>query len=591
MGLTSHLNLSDKLMVMESTFDRKFLSNSFFKGLAHEAQFELLKCCTPKTVMAGEYVYSHNQSSDKIFLIISGRVSCLLSGGVCFKTYVEGSYFGDLDSLNHMRRLFTVRAEEPLKLAVLDRDQLEQVLSSDPSNRLVVREKTLKRYISFTHSISKIKHFMHIGMAHDFWEEETQSLGADSVNWKVHKWLAEVAQYRKNKNKMKHSSSLTPKVRTLVLHGKSKHKISLLPEMIKLTDKIRESHEGGEGSRHLINRNRPRRQTRKLMEGSLTTMEKVFYYFKKISDSIEQLSYATNILYSNQVKLAFERKVPITSMNQLFSNQNLKCPVCKTDGSHLRRQLIELIEASKTELSKNEILQRLNEIVYPERESLYDTLESTNFRESLDVLHKNQNRFEKGRMKTKFGKIHLLKKKNGSDNKTPVGSRKISFSLQGIENAKSANPDSRTQKPVTSVAILSTAKNNFNGAGSSQSQISKGFIQRAKDFFRRNKPQRPASPQHLDNLEQVSIEPQVQEALRLREQEYKFILQSKFHKQSLMVSHLNRGEPSSMNHLSENSWKSSVIADINNNHRKDAAHRPHVETLQFDNPPSRPAKV
>jgi len=129
-GLTSHLNLSDKLMVMESTFDRRFLSNSFFDRLSHEVQFELLKCCTPKTVKAGEYVYSHNQSSDKIFLIISGRVSCLLSGGVCFKTYVEGSYFGDLDSLNHMRRLFTVRAEEPLKLAVLDRDQLEQVLSS-----------------------------------------------------------------------------------------------------------------------------------------------------------------------------------------------------------------------------------------------------------------------------------------------------------------------------------------------------------------------------------------------------------------------------------------------------------------------------
>ena len=87
-----------------------------------------------------------------------------------------------------MRRLFTVRAEEPLKLAVLDRDQLEQVLSSDPSNRLVVREKTLKRYISYLQALKKIKHFFKVSRNNEWWEE-TRSTFVKPINRLVEEWL------------------------------------------------------------------------------------------------------------------------------------------------------------------------------------------------------------------------------------------------------------------------------------------------------------------------------------------------------------------------------------------------------------------
>ena len=129
-------------------------------------------------------------------MIISGKVSCRLPGGICIKYYTQGSYFGDIDALNHMRRLFTVRAEEPLKLAVLDRDQLEQVLSSDPSNRLVVREKTLKRYISYLQALKKIKHFFRISRSNEWWDEREKDF-EKPINKKVGKWLEEIVQFNK----------------------------------------------------------------------------------------------------------------------------------------------------------------------------------------------------------------------------------------------------------------------------------------------------------------------------------------------------------------------------------------------------------
>ena len=97
-----------------------------------------------------------------------------------------------------MRRLFTVRAEEPLKLAVLDRDQLEQVLSSDPSNRLVVREKTLKRYISYLQALKKIKHFFRVSKANEWWEEQEREQ-EKSINKLIEEWLNVVLDYKKKK--------------------------------------------------------------------------------------------------------------------------------------------------------------------------------------------------------------------------------------------------------------------------------------------------------------------------------------------------------------------------------------------------------
>jgi CRP-like cAMP-binding protein len=120
------------------------------------------------------------------------------------KYYTQGSYFGDIDALNHMRRLFTVRAEEPLKLAVLDRDQLEQVLSSDPSNRLVVREKTLKRYISYLQALKKIKHFFRISRSNEWWDDREKDF-EKPINKKVEKWLEVIVKYNKKFGHKKYS--------------------------------------------------------------------------------------------------------------------------------------------------------------------------------------------------------------------------------------------------------------------------------------------------------------------------------------------------------------------------------------------------
>ncbi len=122
---------------------------------------------------------------------MSGRASCLLKGGLCLKTFTKGSYFGDIDALNHMRRLFTVRAEEPLKLAVL----------------------TLKRYISYLQALKKIKHFFKVSRTNEWWDDAAATQNVKPINCLVEEWLNMVVDIESHKKQPSYSF-FTQQVRT-----------------------------------------------------------------------------------------------------------------------------------------------------------------------------------------------------------------------------------------------------------------------------------------------------------------------------------------------------------------------------------------
>jgi hypothetical protein len=104
-------------------------------------------------------------------LILTGKVNCLLGRNICFKSYTQGSYFGDFEVLTNKRRLFSVRAEEPTTLVVVDKDTLEDVLETHPQSHRIIWQKTLERYLMIKQSIFRVGAFAKISLKEQmFWE-------------------------------------------------------------------------------------------------------------------------------------------------------------------------------------------------------------------------------------------------------------------------------------------------------------------------------------------------------------------------------------------------------------------------------------
>ena len=180
--------------MIDKMFGNNFVKNKFLEGLSDDCKVRLLTNCAPINIAAGDYVYSSNQVADKgtdgspVYLIISGRVSCRLTRNVCFKQYISGSYFGDVDAFNHIPRLFSVRAEEPVVVAVLERDKVMEVLHSDRPSELAVLTRTLRRYLSYKLALKKIIPFNKIMMQNEWWDEQ-DFLEEEHVNLKINRFL------------------------------------------------------------------------------------------------------------------------------------------------------------------------------------------------------------------------------------------------------------------------------------------------------------------------------------------------------------------------------------------------------------------
>ncbi len=138
-------------------------------------------------------------ADDLVYLILTGRVSCRLKKNQSCKEYVSGSYFGDFDGLNNRSRLFSAKAEEPLHLIVIDRDELEMVLEEDPSSRLAFLKRTIRRFIDCKKVMNKLNRFNLLTERCDWWNEQETEDQTDSINIKIEKWIKLNCKMRKPK--------------------------------------------------------------------------------------------------------------------------------------------------------------------------------------------------------------------------------------------------------------------------------------------------------------------------------------------------------------------------------------------------------
>jgi CRP-like cAMP-binding protein len=114
-------------------------------------------------------------------------VSSRLARNISFKSYVSGSYFGDLEIFNQSLRMFSVLAQEPLVLAVIERDDFFHVLKNYPQDLQLILDKVNRRYLKYKYSLLKIQSFKLINMNNEWWEESEDE--AEHVNKKISQWI------------------------------------------------------------------------------------------------------------------------------------------------------------------------------------------------------------------------------------------------------------------------------------------------------------------------------------------------------------------------------------------------------------------
>ena len=130
-------------------------------------------------------------SSEVVYLLLSGKVNCLLGRNICFKKYVEGSYFGDIEFMGRMRRLFSIRAEVPTVLVALPTCKIEEVFKSHHQSLLNQWRRTIKRYLHFKLSMRKAFFYRKITNNSDWWDVTNHK---DMVIFsKMQRWFDEVA--------------------------------------------------------------------------------------------------------------------------------------------------------------------------------------------------------------------------------------------------------------------------------------------------------------------------------------------------------------------------------------------------------------
>ena len=78
-------------------------------------------------------------------------------------------------------------AQEPLSLAVIERNDFFKVLKNYPQDKQLILSKVNRRYLKYKYSLRKIQSFKLINMNNEWWEESEDEV--EHVNKKISQWI------------------------------------------------------------------------------------------------------------------------------------------------------------------------------------------------------------------------------------------------------------------------------------------------------------------------------------------------------------------------------------------------------------------
>lgn len=92
-------------------------------------------------LQSGEILYKEGDYPEEVYFLIKGRVNLKAANGIVFKTYIEGSYFGEVEILHNQLRTCTIQVStQNADMVVLSRRDFLQVLHEFPDVELELRD-------------------------------------------------------------------------------------------------------------------------------------------------------------------------------------------------------------------------------------------------------------------------------------------------------------------------------------------------------------------------------------------------------------------------------------------------------------------
>ena len=115
-----------------------------FQGLAPEQAMIILKSCQNQSVAPQQTVCKFGEPSDKIFILLSGKLSVYSREGVQVARIEPAAPVGEMGIFTGEPRSATVKASEAATLFVLSKPHLDHLLRRNPDMELVISRNLIR---------------------------------------------------------------------------------------------------------------------------------------------------------------------------------------------------------------------------------------------------------------------------------------------------------------------------------------------------------------------------------------------------------------------------------------------------------------
>jgi CRP-like cAMP-binding protein len=119
---------------LTNTDRESFLANlDFFSGCTERQLADVCRLAEERALPAGAELCRQGDFENEVFVILDGSAEVTVDGAVVGATTV-GEIVGELSMFGSGRRSATLRAVEQLRVLVFTPDEIDSVLSADPSS-------------------------------------------------------------------------------------------------------------------------------------------------------------------------------------------------------------------------------------------------------------------------------------------------------------------------------------------------------------------------------------------------------------------------------------------------------------------------
>ena len=180
-------------------------------------------------LQAGDFLYKEHEYPDEVYFLTKGRVNLLAHNGKIFKTYVQGSYFGEVEILDNKTRSCTVQAlKEGAEFLVISKRHFLKLMDEFPKIAEEIRETARLRNIKNSESKQAV-------LRENNGQKKSLDLKYQPTLRRIPQTEVEIASDNnlQEKNKSKKLSSIKEKHRKMwqeLIHKEEEVKTSVVPQ-------------------------------------------------------------------------------------------------------------------------------------------------------------------------------------------------------------------------------------------------------------------------------------------------------------------------------------------------------------------------